>query len=159
MTSLVIEPHDLILDTKPIGWIDNKFVSAVELFPEWITAPLVLEDFCDQTQDWDILPHPFNPSLLYSGLVYPLVVDEETGMTVPMYETFPSEDKVKVMAILDKLQLDYAPKFEQNILNKMTPYTREQMLQRIKRRELTVVRQGGRTILREMRFRLGVGFL
>jgi len=148
----IIEVPSSAKKTKAIDWIDNKFVSVKELFPNWLTAEIMLTEFVKETEDWIV--HG-NESNVDYGLEFPRARDQLTGVLVPMLDTFPPEDRPKVKQICEKLMEDYSD-LEHLIGEKQTEQTRHMMLRDLKSRECEILSCGGRLIRQELSFRLGL---
>lgn len=137
-----------------INWIDKSFTSVRELFPQWLTADIMLLEFIKKTTDWNIVRKYSDVSI---GLGFPFVNDGFTGDLVPMIHTFPPEDRHQVVGICLQLMRDYTPNMEKYYLMNATDAATHQMLSDIRSWEQQIISYGGRSVLDELAFRLGVG--
>ena len=140
-------------DHKPIDWIDNKYVSCRVLFPYWMCASVLLNNFVEKTQDWVVNSHQ---SEINCGLKFPLVYDEISKKMVPMLNSFPIEDQPKVVEICLKLMSDYSPNVNHYLRQKLTEQVLHEIRSEIRSRECHILANGGWEIKKELAFRLGV---
>lgn len=139
--------------TKPVDWLDSKFVPCRVLFPQWITAYACLTDFVRKTGDWAVV---FDQSECNVGLKFPYVWDQLHGEWVPMVEAFPPEDRPRVKSICKKLVEDYMPILDHMLREAITPHTEAIIRSEIKGWEQHIISMGGRSVHEELGFRLGV---
>lgn len=150
-----VELHNQVPE-KPVAWIEEKFVSVSEIFPHWMTAKPMLTDFVQRTKDWVVSNHSDVPSNIGIGLEFPNVWDEISGGPVPMMESFPPEDRPKVIGICHTLMADYLPDLSKYRLELVTETTFESIKCAIRSRESYVTSLGGRPVKAELAFRLGL---
>ena len=132
----------------PVG-----FFSCTDLFPKWIAAKVALIDFCRRTSYWCVSSEK---SSLNLSLGFPNVTDELTGVVRPMVFTFPPEERSKVIGIMDKLLNDYTPNLDKFLCEVLTKNVLQHIRAELQTYESYVVMSGGRLILDEMAYRLGI---
>jgi len=136
---------------KPIDFIDNKFIPAEELFPNWASAESILEEFVNLTDELYVSPG----TTVCIGLEFPVVIGIR-GIVVSMYETFPLEYREIVKNILYKLIDDYIPNLDSMLYEKVNDYNKYIIKNKIRQREQYIISCGGRDIMEELKFRLGI---
>ena len=136
-------------------FIDNKYIPCEELFPGWMTAGIILKDFCAKVKEWGISGNENNLNI---SLEYPWVRDELSGEMVPQILFFPEEDIDRVISIIDRLQFDYNPNIDDCLYKINNEWIKNEILNRIKNYECNIIELGGRPILEELKFRLGIYF-
>jgi len=144
---------------ESIDFIDNKYIPCEKIFPCWITCRIILTDFCHNTKRWKIEKELLSLHILSISLEYPMMKDEISGKQVPQVLSFPLEDREKVIKICNKLHKDYCPqsieKYIGTLLNSDTIW---RIKNEIYGREQSIIYYGGRNVLDELKFRLGVLF-
>jgi len=150
MPYIYVEPRN----DKPIEWIDNKFIDCKVLFPHWICAEILLNDFVSKIEDWEVI---INRSNINISLKYPEVRDIY-GNYISMIEAFPPEDRDQVIEICDRLQYDYTPNLNDFMGTKIMMHTSLHIKQQIKSREQEILSYGGRAWRKELYYRLGLKF-
>jgi hypothetical protein len=142
MSEIKITGQELskILDIKNPAF--SEFVSVEKLFPNWITARLALNDWVKE----------------FTGLVA-----EQEGRKIKFFfdtsnkiDSFPSEDRGLVFNILERLIEDYTLDLKhlrnQRIDNNMMNYIKNAL----EEHEYNIKKIGGRCLLDELQFRLGL---
>jgi len=151
----IVQPINEVPE-KPVAWIEAKFIGVKDVFPHWYTAEPILTDFVQRTKDWSIVSVVDDPSNIVIGLEFPRVWDELSGGPVPMVESFPPEDRPKVIGICHTLMADYMPDLRRYERKKATEEMFAAIKCDIRSREAYVVSLGGRPVKAELAFRLGL---
>jgi len=134
----------------------SHFIPVNKLFPRWVTASIILREFCEKTGDWAVLQDDVDICRINIGLTFPLVRDELSGRLVPMFETFPLEDRERVFDICHMVMSCYTPTLEEMIGQKVNDFTVARIRDMIKEHECRIIAEGGRDVMKELKFRLGL---
>lgn len=120
----------------------RDFVPCGELFPKWELDECrsILTSFCERTGSWEIT---CTWSTVEINLKYPLTY-------------FPRVTAKKVEIILNQLQNDYIPNLDRFLDLGITSYIKGVVLDAIRDHEQRIINCGGRSVLDELKFRLGV---
>lgn len=143
-------------DTKPIDWLDNKFVPTNEIWPSWLTGSVLLKHLLENTTAFKLMRNANDPTSLSIGFEFPMVQVPAYGL-VPFWETFPNEVIPKFLEITEEVIFDYMPDMEK-ILNarvKMTRDTLQHIKSQIQCRGKLIEESEGRHFRQEYAFRLG----
>jgi len=156
MKPIIFDIKQTPADNRPIDWIENIGVSVTNLFPNWMTAEIMLTDFVKRTGSWIVGPSDQIRSDIHCGLEFPLVWNLNNREWIPMFEIFPPEDKPKVLEICEKVMDDYLPDLKYYMGQKVTEPTLQSILAGIKAWEGKIICNGGRPVKEELAFRLGL---
>ncbi len=141
-----------------INHCQKEFRSCREIFPLWITSFPILEDWHKKIGNLDCL---FNIRSNTGGIgfILPLVEDLITGELIDQIETFPEEERTKVRSILMETAYCYLPdNTKKYIGRRMDEQLRYEIKTNLKNTENEILNLGGRTPLKELKFRLGLSW-
>lgn len=134
------------------SWLGRPYIPADTLFPSWITGRVLLKDFHSKTIGWVF---DSEGSDIQMGLGFPWVQDV-CGNWVPMAQTFPPEVRYVVEYIAFTVMWDYTPSLREVRGLKNDPTMTERIRAMVQRHEQQIISEGGRPVLAELAFRLGV---
>ena len=140
----------------PKYWSKRPFVPCRILFPRWKTAEPMLEEFCNKTKGW-IIEEGAKLGMIELHLDWPKVRDEATGKEVYMQNTFPDEEKPLFGYILWTTLADYSYEATEPFIGEViNERLRIDILQALYAKERDIMEAGGKSVIDELRFRLGV---
>lgn len=145
---------------RPKPPIENKckhdFVPCEELFPEWMTARVMLEPWVNKIGDIDI-----NIDSIFRciNIMFVLPMSRDlSGELIYDHLTFPPEDQQHLKRIVESVVIDYRhpnlesllgePMLDSTFLNRSISMHNDVVN--------TIVSMGGRTPINELKFRLGI---
>lgn len=137
-------------------WLDDKFVGYQELFPDWEDAYEILCDICK-------LSHSLVVKLIqrYEHTAYVVIfgLSAELGGLLLTTEKIPKQHAEKIQQIITQLERDYSQGIERFIGKSMSEHLLYNINQMLKALEYSIIASGGRELVKELKFRLGVSFL
>lgn len=132
-------------------WTNKPFVRCENIFVGWDDCREALELFCDGIDGWSL---NLDEKGVDVGLNFPTV--EIDGEQIPMVNILPLEQQAKVIAICESVHSDYLPlkKFIEEFDGELS---KDKIIAYMNAHHNNIARFDGRTIVKELRYRLGVG--
>jgi len=133
-----------------------EFLPTRKIFPVWHKAEVHIERFVDDiTDDWHI-GYSRDFKQVICKLRYPEARCKLTGTFAPKHLWFPDHVRDAIEANCLNLEILYTPKFNFDKIGKYGKPALRYISDELKTYENLIVEGGGRTILNEIAFRLGV---
>ena len=131
--------------------------STPELFPYWMVADILLTTLIEKSEYGVFVSRPDMNTLSYSFIKIAQVRNEVDGQMVDITETFPEEDRQKVLDIIKDTHAQYVVGFESKILHDLfSPETVYRFRNMLYVAEKNVIAQGGLSFKDQLAENLGL---
>ena len=142
-----------ILGNAKFNWFNKPFIKCENVFVGWENCKEVLEAFCEGITGWSL---DVDEKGIDIGLSYPTVEVDDNA--IPMVNLFPLEHQSKVIEICQGIHKDYLPdmnKFFKEMEDE-GELTTDKVMAYVNAHNNDIGRRGGRTVIKELRYRLGI---
>ena len=131
--------------------------STRDLFPNWLTAEAMLWELWDKSKYGVFINRPDMNTLSYSFIKIAQVRNELDGQMVDMTESFPEEDRQKVLDIIKDTHAQYVTGFESKIVHDFfSPETIFRVCTMLEQAETHVIVKGGLSFRDQLAENLGL---